>query len=202
MPGALFFDVTPSYITLKKLPEILNTTMPGVRAVVILRDPVERYLSALTMSFRCNTCVSHMKYFDKWRSGVDIVMALKKQFLSPPDILWRGFYVKQLRPWMHFFGRDKLLILFSEELYSRPVETAERVLRFMGIHLPGFDFQPQNVLRRKGKQCKKDCLKSIFGEGERKLLRDFYAQKNRLLPELIGMWASKSGVAAKKKVQH
>ena len=76
---------------------------------------------------------------------------------------------------MHFFGRDKFLILFSEELYSRPLETTERVLRFMGIHTPGFDFQPQKAFKRKSKQCNKDCTRQMLGEGNRESLRDFYA---------------------------
>jgi hypothetical protein len=45
----------------------------------------------------------------------------------------RGFYDEQLERWLACFGRDRLLVLRSEDLFEAPVDTLHRLLDFTGL---------------------------------------------------------------------
>src|SRR5690606_29080404 len=45
----------------------------------------------------------------------------------------QGEYLAPLRAWAHAFGRDRLLVVRSEDLFSRPDEAWAEVLAFLGL---------------------------------------------------------------------
>ena len=45
----------------------------------------------------------------------------------------RGRYAEQLERWFERFPRERFLIVGSDELYSNPAETFERIVVFLGL---------------------------------------------------------------------
>jgi sulfotransferase family protein len=121
---------TPLYMTAPWIPRLLAAAAPQARLLVILRDPVERYLSALEL----NTRVAN-------RRGAP----LSRYALT--DAYMRGFYYLQLVNLLNWFDRSQVLILQYERCSREPETELRRTYEFLGLgdtsFLPDLDRHPK-----------------------------------------------------------
>jgi hypothetical protein len=103
---------------------LLRRAAPEARLLVLLRDPVERYQSAL--SYR----LAEERRHGKW--------------VSMTDVVHRGRYASQLRALYAFFDPAQVLVLQYEQCLAQPLAEYERTLRFLGV-APG---DPPRRIRR------------------------------------------------------
>ena len=134
-------EVTPYYLFHPCAPGRIAAELPGVKLIVLLRDPVERALS---------------QYFHSKRLGLE-PLALEEAFdaeserLADADValregqvhrshqqhsyLSRSRYEQQLARFQQFFAPEQLLILRSEDLFEQPQRVLDVVLDFLGVEL-------------------------------------------------------------------
>lgn len=135
------FEATPLYLfhpwAAKRAFELLG----GTRIVAVLRNPVDRAFSHYhhsvrhgweTLSFtdavaaepiRLAGCAERLMADPSYRS---------KEYLRF-SYLARGFYAEQLERWMAHFPRERVLVLRSEDLFDRTLETYHALLDFLGL---------------------------------------------------------------------
>lgn len=117
-------DFTPSYLRCLWVPQLVREACgEGVLLVVLLRDPVERFASA-------------MRWYAS-RAGVpqpdDRRAYLGWTRDKGNDALWGGLYATQLRGWTEVFPRERFLVLQYETLRKDPQAGAERFWRALGL---------------------------------------------------------------------
>jgi hypothetical protein len=107
---------TPMYASAPWVPRLLAQAAPDARLLMLLRDPVERYLSGLQL---------------------DAARASKRGAplspYAPFEQLVRGFYHNQLLGLLHHFERSQILILQYERCTLEPEPQLRRTFEFIGV---------------------------------------------------------------------
>ena len=117
-------DFTPSYLRCLWVPELARRACrDDVTLVVLLRDPVERYASA-------------MRWYAT-RPGVP-KQDDRRAYLGwtrdkGNDATWGGMYVAQLAAWTRTFPRERFVVLQYEAAVAAPQAAADRVWRALGL---------------------------------------------------------------------
>jgi hypothetical protein len=176
-------EATPSYLSRPDVPEKMAEVVPGARLIVLLRNPVDR---------------TYSQYHQRVRKGresstfEEAVEAAKRESLyregersgqehdvdrNLGGLLSRSVYVDQLTRWHGFFGRDRTLVLKSEDFFARPWETLERVLDF--LDLPEW--------RPKAWDAHNEGRYRGMNPATRQWLAEFFEPHNRRLYEYLGV---------------
>ncbi len=103
---------TPDYVYQSWVPPLLDQAAPEARLLVIVRDPVERFVSGLTH----NNVVPG--------SHIGTVVA---------ESVGRGFYAAALRRWGAAFDAGRVLVLQYERCVADPAGELARTYRFLGL---------------------------------------------------------------------
>ncbi|MGP0103078.1 MAG: sulfotransferase [Solirubrobacteraceae bacterium] len=115
---------TPLYATAPWIPRLLAATAPDARLLVLLRDPVERYLSGLQLDIAV-------------ASGGGAPLGRYAQL----EHFVRGFYHAQLTGLLRHFDRSRILILQYERCTREPQAELRRTFEFIGLR--DIDFTPE-----------------------------------------------------------
>lgn len=124
----LIGEATPSYIYDQKVSGRIFNHMPGVRLIILLRNPVDRAYSQYHMQLRGKKHELFPNGIN--RDAVTFEEALDKNI---GDYVTRGIYANQLERWLKLFPRHQLLILQSERFFADPEETLKKVYHFLGL---------------------------------------------------------------------
>jgi hypothetical protein len=124
----LLGKVTPQYMAYSRVPQRIRETMPDVKLIALLRNPVDRALSHFRMAVRTN---SENRAFEQ-----AISEAKKEDALT--GYLSLGEYGRILRRYCQYFPLDRLLILFADDLEARPQSVLDSIARYLGVesHTP------------------------------------------------------------------
>ncbi|MGH2854663.1 MAG: sulfotransferase family protein [Solirubrobacteraceae bacterium] len=169
---------SPSYMSAPWVPKLLAVAAPDTRLLVLLRDPVERYLSSL----QHNTRVAYQQ-------GASL------SELAPIEGFVRGLYHAQLLRLLAHFDRSQMLVLQYERCTREPHAELRRTFAFLGLE--DTEFMP-DVAAHPHHQPKKPQLDSetlgayveAYTEDVVALARDF--------PEIdLGLWPNFAHLAAK-----
>jgi hypothetical protein len=142
----LWGKATPQYMCHDSVPERIHQLMPGLKLIAILRDPIERTWSHYQMGRRRGTeersfdeAVDELLQAEAMTRGRSLpVPTHESGFESESDfyVAWSE-YGRILRRYAQWFPPEKLLVLYTEDLQSKPEETLDRLLSFIGL-TPGF----------------------------------------------------------------
>ena len=110
--GQLAGEWTPSYMSLPSFSEQLRDAAPDARLLVILRDPVERIRSALTVRVA------------RW--GPEAAR-------PPAWMIERSRYPSQIERLLAHFSAASLLVLQYERCVAEPAVELARTYRFLGV---------------------------------------------------------------------
>jgi Sulfotransferase domain len=150
-------ESSPYYMFHPLAADRIAADLPGVRLVVLLRDPVERAISAYTHerargyedeSFERALELEPERIADeaeRMRSDP----TYDSFHLQHNAYLTRGQYVDQLERLAATFGRDRIHVVDSQDFFERPAPAYAGVLDFLG--LPEFDdavFEQHNARPR------------------------------------------------------
>lgn len=109
--------------------ERIDTSLPGVKLLAVLRHPAERAYA----------------HYNHWvRRGVEqspsfrAAIALEEQRRAEQYSFWwlyrdQGFYARQLQPFYERLGRDRIRIVLYEDLVKRPQVLLREVLEFLEV---------------------------------------------------------------------
>lgn len=120
-------DVSPSYLYYPSASQRIIQDVPEARIVAILRDPVEKAYSQYlhmrrvqqeSLSFEAALDAEHARIAARWSH------------------LWRyvdsSKYARSLGAYIDTFGRDRVHVLYTEELAAAPEAVLGRLYEFLG----------------------------------------------------------------------
>jgi hypothetical protein len=191
-------EATPDYLYHPFAAERMAKTLPRVRLIVLLRDPVKRAWSQYHHSVRWN--VEKRSFAEAIAAEEETVAAELEKIRSTPRYLaWnlrhhsyvsRGLYSEQLRHYYEHFDASQILVLKSEDLFADPQVAFDRVTRFLGLgQFTLTDITPRNTGRYRAgiKEREPELARELY---------DYYAPYNRELQRMIGArfsWSPAAG---------
>jgi hypothetical protein len=182
-------EATPYYLFHPAVPERVAASLPDVRLIALLRDPIERAYSHYQL----------MRRTGREKLSFPDAIAAEEKRLADQDVtsseevrnargdrlhhhhrhrayISRGLYAEQLERWYAHFPREQLLVIRAEDFLSRPAEIYADVLRFLGLR----EWQPAEFTQRnRGSYAPID-------PGFRAQLEERLAEPNARLAALLG----------------
>lgn len=108
--GQIVGEKSPSYLSKAGTAERISSHFPDVKIIAILRNPIDRAISAYQHGLRIGALPAE-------RSLDDAVRNCQKYAGVPfGDIVSNGFYTKQLRPYFELFPKESILIMNFDDL--------------------------------------------------------------------------------------
>ncbi|MFI7421807.1 sulfotransferase domain-containing protein [Nonomuraea sp. NPDC049684] len=177
------FESSPYYLFHPLAGERIAADLPGVKLIVLVRDPVERACSAhaheLARGFESE---SHLESALELEAG-RLAGAEESLRVSPfaehhshrhHAYLARGRYADQLDRLEPLFGRDRILVLDSHRFFAEPETAYDRVLEFLTVpHLgyPAFERHNGRPLPRPVPKVLEQALRDHFEPYDARLTR-------------------------------
>ncbi len=104
----------------KNVPDKIHETIPNVKLIYILRDPVERIIS---------------HYYETVSQDTYILKNFVSSIIKNPNNKWvkTSSYFWQLEKYLPYFKREQFLFITSEELKKSKLETLNKVFSFLDV---------------------------------------------------------------------
>jgi hypothetical protein len=139
------FESSPYYGFHPLCPQRYARDLPGVRLIILIRDPVERAYSAhaheLARGYETEPFERALELEDARLAGQEEAFLADPSFVSHAHqhqaYVRRGQYVEPLRRLESILGRDRLHIVDSERFFSEPEPVFADVLAFLGLPAAG-----------------------------------------------------------------
>lgn len=139
--ASTFYSRLPDY---QGVAERIAAFDAAPRILYIMRDPAER-------------AVSHYWWDVHWSAEGRNMLTAMKRMSCYTDV---SYYAMQLRPYLHLFGRDRVLAFTLEELSSTPAETLRRIFAWLQVDA---DFAPPRLDRRDNQSP--ETVNRVVGSG-------------------------------------
>ena len=167
--GKLIGEKTPEYLSCPWAPPMVKEAAPDARAIVLLRDPVARYISGL----------SHYDRGGLIEEEEGLERAFGDRLRVVTDAISRGLYATQLEWLLEAYPADRLLVLQYERCANDADGQLAKTYAFLG--LPPHRLPPQELARPRN-QAKLE--KVVVPEEHLALLRRYYRPEVKRLLEL------------------
>ncbi|MGW4800197.1 sulfotransferase [Nonomuraea sp. NPDC004297] len=141
------YESSPYYLFHPLAGERIAADLPGVKLIVLVRDPVERACSAhaheLARGFETESHFEHALELEARRlAGAEEVLRETPYALHHSHrhhaYLARGRYADQLDRVEPLIGRERILVLDSHRFFAEPEVAYDRVLEFLGVPHLGY----------------------------------------------------------------
>lgn len=138
----VFFEATPDYLLDPRVPSRASQLLPGVRIIVLLRDPVERAYSHYWHNRRLGTeNLSFPEALEREPERIGAYLESIQRGSTEPthknmlrySYVERGRYAKHLKGWFEVIDKKRALILRSEDLYKDTDRVYHQILSFLGL---------------------------------------------------------------------
>jgi hypothetical protein len=182
--GRVTGEATPYYLFHPAVPERVAATLPDVRLIATLRNPVDRAYSHYRKMRR------HGKEQLSFEAALDAEAerlggeherllsdaSYRSRALERHAYVSRGLYADQLERWLAHFPREQLLVLRAEDFFTRPREVYDRTLAFIGLDA----FDPGEF------HCRNAAPPRTLRPALRVRLEERFAEPNERLARLLG----------------
>jgi len=180
----------PNYLSKPEVKKRMIAINPDVKAIVILRNPIERLKSAYFHYI--NDGFTPVLPLNK---GVDLLLKgkLKAKYPRTDELIEFGLYAKYLKDYITLF-KDNLLVLFYDDLKTNQLETIKKCYSFLNIdnsfvledsHL---NSRPQKVnysLLRARLLTKKNAHKYVYNDKRTRLFLKKQSVYNKFVCKTI-----------------
>jgi hypothetical protein len=139
---ALAGEATPSYLLVPEAPGRIFRYNPRMRLICLVRDPAERAWSQYRMERARGTerrSFLRSVLAERWRfrkRRQDFSSILTDRPVRRFCYLERGLYSRQLARYRARFPPEQILVLRTEDLWTRHDRVLERVYGFLGVPVP------------------------------------------------------------------
>ena len=167
--GMLALDTTPAYMHHRETAKRIHSFRADAKIIMLLREPVSRAYSAFNMYrhiYKKAWFRKRVRHADRFtrefflplvegNQNLDVRYFLDREMdiiseetdVDEPSLIRRGLYARQMGRFTDLFGRDNILVLFSDELRDSANSTVERVFKFTNLRPgPTKKYPPKNVL--------------------------------------------------------
>lgn len=183
--GHLSFEASPYYLFSARAPRRVAQSMPDVKLVVLLRNPVDRayshYLHTRRRGFEPLSFAAALQVEADRLSRPGAGSERSQDPARLFSYVSRGKYAEQLERWLEYFSRDRLFVIRSEDLFSQPGATVTGLAEFLGITPVDAPFKTYAATPR-------EATSQLTPELRRSLCAQF-APHNQRLADLVG-WPS------------
>jgi Sulfotransferase family len=165
-------DFSPQYLRHPSAGVVVPRLLPEAPILVLLRDPVERYRSAMRLG---------------------VTRGRSQPYPIPINLqTWAGCYADQLDIWASFVGRERLHVLVYELVREDPQAAIDAVWGRLGL-----DPVPLAAVDRPSRSSSAEDAEWEWPEGTREALQVLYRPQARRLADDWGLdvsrWDSLSG---------
>jgi len=120
----------PNYLGKIECPERIYQYIPNAKLIVILRNPVERAVSA---------------YFHQMKSGFIPIKPVEKGLLSvinrrydkmyprSKEIIEFGLYHQHLMRYLSYFKKDQIFVILYSDIKAHPLKSIQNIYRFLKV---------------------------------------------------------------------
>ena len=115
-------EVTPDYLHDSNCPSRIREFLPYVNLIAILRNPVDRAYSHYRMVVRDGV----------YRGSFEKLVYDGREMIER-DIIQRGFYSHFIERYLHFFDKNRLLVLIFEQAVKDPENTKQKLASFLSV---------------------------------------------------------------------
>ncbi len=128
-------EKTPNYLMSDPsdplvLPRKIHDLLPDAKLIAILRNPVERAISAINHHIRVGYLAA----------DVNLDEAVPRFIEEDRPYIRYGYYHRHLAAYRQFYDPAKMLVLiYEDDVVARPLPTLQRVCEFLGVN-PTFAF--------------------------------------------------------------
>jgi hypothetical protein len=134
-------EASPYYLVHPHAPGRVKGLLPDVKLLVLLRDPVERAVSAYHHQVRRGresltidqAFAREAAVLPRELERIDKDQLYRSEFHRHFAYLARGLYADQLSLWFDVCPRERFLILSSEQFFTETQSVFEEVLGFLGL---------------------------------------------------------------------
>lgn len=185
---------------------ILRTCGSHTKILILLRNPIQRYISNFMMRVRRPEYGSYNNYSSmsettRLEKGI-LMTKLDKKGLTLPhnesdwvkyrclfsccsSMIYEGMYYVFVMNWLCNFPKENIMFISSEEMFTHPVDIYKQVLTFLGLKpLTLQEVQRiTSVVYNKG--IKQSQPHHQLTDSDRKILHEFYHHFNSGLLELL-----------------
>jgi hypothetical protein len=196
--GSVTGEASPFYLYHPLVPARMAASLPEVKLIVLLRDPVDRAFSHYYHNVRRGRSqLPVLEAFDREQEliGPEKARLARGEDFRPHNFRYfayteRGLYADQLERWFRHFPREQFFIRNSEEFYTGGQAFMREVFDFLGID-PDYrisDFTPGNV-----------GIERTEDPALRARLEAYFAPHNRRLEALLGLsygWPGQTPITA------
>ena len=158
--------------------------VPNAKVIFLFRDPIARAWSEYRMFVKSGhehaDFTTSVRKAVEWLSNPDLqplVESASKNSFNPVRYVRCGMYAELLASWEKSFSKDRMLVLFSEDFFSNPSVTAEKVYSFLGLKPYSLSDSPH---ARDGGFSEDPPREAA------NLLREFYRPHNEKLRSMLG----------------
>jgi hypothetical protein len=138
---AITGEAAVNYMFNPVVPTRVQETLPGVKLVVVLRNPVDRIWSHYHE--RVNAGTEHLSFRDALEAEDERLAGEVEHMREDPHYYSerldfcsykaRGRYLEHLEPWLDAYWPQDLHIVRSEDMYTDPEQTVMEMQRFLGL---------------------------------------------------------------------
>ena len=124
-------EITPMYLFHPEAPIRIHKLLPDIKLIAILRDPAERTISQILHARQ-----RKFETLNPWEALAAEEKRLKSgdaETIQKHSYISRSKYIEQLERYEKIFKKNQLLIIKSEDLFSKAYSKKEEILRFLGI---------------------------------------------------------------------
>jgi hypothetical protein len=135
-------DATPYYLLHPLVPMRMKRSLPKIKIIVILRNPVDRAYSHYHFALRHKH--ETLSFEDAINQEEKRLAGERKKIIQDPSFdgyhfkrnsyLTRGVYVDQLKHWFEYYDKNQFLILTTEDLYANPQKILNQVFQFLNLN--------------------------------------------------------------------
>jgi len=141
------FEASPGYLYHPAVPKRVKRSLPSVKLIAVLRDPVERAVSQYRwirqIGLETRDAVTAFQYDAErldWERDPDYLERFEDPLYFDFDHIHRGYlrrslYDVQLRRWLEYFDASQIRVLSSERLFGNTEAVLDELALFLGVAL-------------------------------------------------------------------
>jgi len=183
-------EASPYYLFHPHAPKRIAKTLPQVKLIVLLRNPVTRayshYYHEVAGGHEKIATFEEAIACEEERIAKEAeLLAKNEQYISYNhrhfSYLARGIYVDQLKVWMNLFPKEQFLILKSEDFYADPAAGLKQALDF--VNVPDLSLKAQ----KEEYEQLNTTTPPRMNPATRKRLREYFEPHNSRLYKYLGV---------------
>lgn len=122
-------EISPLYLYSPKAPRRIQETLPAVKLIVMLRNPVDRAYSCY-LFLRARLAENILDFEEALKAEQE---RINKKWPWPWHYKNLGFYHQQLQRYYELFSPEQIKVYFYEDFRADNVGTMQDMYRFLGV---------------------------------------------------------------------